>query len=216
MKRAMFLLLLSSLVVVGCGAGSDGANGPSGQQGVQGVRGPTGPAGVEGPAGPTGTQGPAGPQGAQGEQGPQGPIGPQGAQGPAGPTGPQGATGAQGPQGAQGAQGAQGVQGPAGPQGPQGAQGPSGTIAASDVYPVPVQSTIVRGTSTTITAKCQGSDLAMGGGCTGGGAGSTTVLRGSTYWRLGTAWGWSCTFENTDTVGAPVYTGQATVMCIVQ
>lgn len=59
MKNKLFLifvLLLASMLVVGCA----GAQGPAGTAGPQGEVGPAGPEGKAGPAGPAGPEGPAG------------------------------------------------------------------------------------------------------------------------------------------------------------
>lgn len=98
-RTALFVALLA---LVGCKAGTDGADGAPGATGAQGETG------LQGPQGPVGPQGPAGPQGDVGPQGPQGLTGPQGLVGTKGDTGaqgPQGLTGLQGPQGSPGERG---------------------------------------------------------------------------------------------------------------
>jgi hypothetical protein len=141
------LVVLLSLVVVGCGTtpSSDGSSdagvgptgpaGPPGTMGAPGATGPTGPGGAMGATGAMGAMGNAGPTGPAGTVtvldggvivGPTGPMGPMGPMGPTGPAGAAGNPGATGPAGTNGATGATGPTGPMGPGGSPGATGPAG------------------------------------------------------------------------------------------
>jgi hypothetical protein len=70
-------VILSALLVAGCGEEKVGQTGPVGPQGRQGEMGP------QGRQGPVGERGDVGPAGSQGPQGPAGPAGPKGDASPA-------------------------------------------------------------------------------------------------------------------------------------
>lgn len=85
--RALWAVLIVSVVGLLLIAACTGPQGPVGPAGVQGDPGPTGSTGERGPAGERGERGPVGLTGLRGEKGPQGETGVRGPEGDRGPRG---------------------------------------------------------------------------------------------------------------------------------
>ena len=120
-----------------------------------------------GPPGDDGSQGEQGEDGADGATGPTGSTGAIGATGVTGVTGGIGATGVTGVTGGIGATGSAGVTGSAGAPGATGntgATGATGSNGVSGLQLVSSSTTISSGVTTTHSASCPGTKLAIGGG----------------------------------------------------
>ena len=147
--------------------GDDGSQGEQGEDGADGATGPTGSTGAIGATGVTGVTGAIGATGVTGVTGGTGATGAIGATGVTGVTGGIGATGVTGVTGGIGATGSAGVTGSAGAPGATGntgATGATGSNGVSGLQLVSSSTTISSGVTTTHSASCPGTKLAIGGG----------------------------------------------------
>lgn len=191
--RIVLSVILSTLLLVGCGesttsspvpsAASAQGSGEAGRDGRDGVPGPAGAPGPQGPMGPMGPQGPAGPQGPKGEPGAAGAKGDPGEPGPQGPMGPMGPMGPPGPQG---------IPGPRGPQGESGV-----SITPDRIYTVygPTVTVVANGSSETSFVACAAGDVPLSGGCGTISAGGGLAEFGMRYTAVGDTYEYFCRYR---------------------
>lgn len=204
--RSVLLVLVTVLLLVGCGESSSPSSSSTRSDGQSASSSP-GSDGADGKDGAQGLQGPAGPMGPAGPQGPKGDTGAMGPQGPAGPSG----------EGAPGPQGPMGPSGPMGPQGIQGVPGPAGPAGAPGIGLDPAKTYRVTGNAAMLpnpngagvsNALCAPGDLALSGGCSYSGSSQRPWEFGTTYTANNDTWGYTC--SNLGTSGTVV----AYVFCI--